>query len=77
LVQENQTCRIVLYLNRAILADSKLYGSYLKCFLPPFGGYKRSGFGRESGLSAIREYLQEKSVWIDTSGETPNPFVTR
>jgi acyl-CoA reductase-like NAD-dependent aldehyde dehydrogenase len=46
-------------------------------YLSPFGGYKRSGFGRESGLLAIREYLQEKSVWIDTSGETPNPFVTR
>lgn len=46
-------------------------------YMSPFGGYKRSGFGRESGLLAIREYLQEKSVWIDTSGETPNPFVTR
>jgi aldehyde dehydrogenase (NAD+) len=46
-------------------------------YLSPFGGYKRSGFGRESGLLAIREYLQEKSVWIDTSGETGNPFVTR
>jgi aldehyde dehydrogenase (NAD+) len=46
-------------------------------YLSPFGGYKRSGFGRESGQLAIREYLQEKSVWIDTSGETPNPFVTR
>jgi aldehyde dehydrogenase (NAD+) len=46
-------------------------------YMSPFGGYKRSGFGRESGLSAIREYVQEKSVWIDTSGETPNPFVTR
>ena len=46
-------------------------------YLSPFGGYKRSGFGRESGLFAIREYLQEKSVWIDTSGQTPNPFITR
>jgi aldehyde dehydrogenase (NAD+) len=46
-------------------------------YLSPFGGYKRSGFGRESGLLAIREYLQEKSVWIDTIGETPDPFVTR
>ena len=46
-------------------------------YLSPFGGYKRSGFGRESGLLAIREYTQEKSVWIDTSGETPNPFITR
>ena len=46
--------------------------------LSPFGGYKRSGFGRESGLHAIREYLQEKSVWIETTGaDTPNPFVIR
>lgn len=46
-------------------------------YLSPFGGYKRSGIGRESGLSAIREYLQEKSVWIDTVGEVPNPFIMR
>jgi len=46
-------------------------------YMSPFGGYKRSGFGRESGLSAVREYLQEKSVWIDTTGETANPFVTK
>ncbi len=46
-------------------------------YLSPFGGYKRSGFGRENGLAAIREYVQEKSVWIDTSGETPNPFIQR
>jgi aldehyde dehydrogenase (NAD+) len=46
--------------------------------LSPFGGYKRSGFGRESGLLAIREYVQEKSVWIETSGsDTPNPFIVR
>jgi aldehyde dehydrogenase (NAD+) len=46
-------------------------------YMSPFGGYKRSGIGRESGLTAIREYLQEKSVWIDVSGSTPNPFVLR
>jgi (Z)-2-((N-methylformamido)methylene)-5-hydroxybutyrolactone dehydrogenase len=46
-------------------------------FLSPFGGYRRSGFGRENGLSAIREYVHEKSVWIDSSGETPNPFIQR
>jgi aldehyde dehydrogenase (NAD+) len=46
--------------------------------LSPFGGYKRSGFGRESGLLAIREFIQEKSVWIETSGaDTPNPFIIR
>jgi aldehyde dehydrogenase (NAD+) len=46
-------------------------------YMSPFGGYKRSGIGRESGLDAIREYLQTKSVWIDISGNTPNPFVMR
>lgn len=46
-------------------------------YLSPFGGYKRSGLGRESGLLAIREYLQEKSVWIDTGGTVANPFIIR
>lgn len=46
-------------------------------YLSPFGGYKRSGIGRESGLTAIHQYLQEKSVWIDFSGSKPNPFVQR
>ena len=45
--------------------------------LSPFGGYKRSGFGRESGLTAIREFVQEKSVWIGTSGAVANPFIVR
>jgi aldehyde dehydrogenase (NAD+) len=46
-------------------------------FMSPFGGYKRSGFGREGGMQAIREYLQTKSVWIDIEGKTPNPFSIR
>jgi (Z)-2-((N-methylformamido)methylene)-5-hydroxybutyrolactone dehydrogenase len=46
-------------------------------YMSPFGGYKRSGLGRESGIDAIREYLQTKSVWIDISGNVPNPFVIR
>ncbi|MFY9691444.1 MAG: aldehyde dehydrogenase, partial [Candidatus Acidiferrales bacterium] len=46
-------------------------------YMSPFGGYKRSGIGRESGAEAIREYLQTKSVWIDIAGNAPNPFVMR
>ena len=46
-------------------------------YMTPFGGYKRSGFGREGGMEAIREYLQTKSVWIDISGTTQNPFGLR
>jgi aldehyde dehydrogenase (NAD+) len=46
-------------------------------YMAPFGGYKRSGVGRESGQQAIDAYLQTKSVWIDTVGKTANPFVLR
>ncbi len=46
-------------------------------YMTPFGGYKRSGFGREGGIEAIREYLQTKSVWIDIEGKTANPFGLR
>jgi aldehyde dehydrogenase (NAD+) len=30
----------------------------------PFGGYKMSGYGRESGLQHLEEYLNVKAVWI-------------
>ncbi len=46
-------------------------------YLSPFGGYKQSGLGRENGLHAIDEYLQTKSVWINTALEVPNPFTMR
>ncbi|MDX8513054.1 aldehyde dehydrogenase [Mesorhizobium captivum] len=46
-------------------------------YMAPFGGYKRSGIGRESGKEAISSYLQTKTVWIDTAGKTANPFVIR
>lgn len=43
--------------------------------MSPFGGFKNSGMGSENGQHAINEYLQTKSVWISTTGVTPNPFV--
>jgi len=46
-------------------------------YLSPFGGYKDSGLGRENGIDAVREYLQVKSVWINTGAVTGNPFVMR
>ncbi|MGH8694181.1 MAG: aldehyde dehydrogenase family protein, partial [Burkholderiales bacterium] len=46
-------------------------------FMSPFGGYKDSGIGRENGIDAIREYLQVKSVWINTGAVSANPFVMR
>ena len=44
-------------------------------FATPFGGYKRSGIGREGGTEAIKEYLQPKSIWITTKPNRANPFV--
>jgi aldehyde dehydrogenase (NAD+) len=41
----------------------------------PFGGVNASGFGRENGLEGLHEYLQDKAVWIETTGATRDPFV--
>ena len=47
-------------------------------YMTPFGGIKLSGVGRESGIEAVREYLETKSVWISTATDVPaNPFVMR
>ena len=31
----------------------------------PFGGFKDSGYGRDSGLESLRGYQQTKTAWID------------
>ncbi|MEM7254870.1 MAG: aldehyde dehydrogenase [Pseudomonadota bacterium] len=46
-------------------------------FTMPFGGYKSSGLGRENGASAIEEYLQTKSVWVNNGPGGGNPFVMK
>jgi acyl-CoA reductase-like NAD-dependent aldehyde dehydrogenase len=33
----------------------------------PFGGYKRSGYGREKGLESLQSYLQLKNVCVKFS----------
>jgi acyl-CoA reductase-like NAD-dependent aldehyde dehydrogenase len=46
--------------------------------LAPFGGYKDSGYGRESGMQAIYDYTRPKTVWLNTSAEPiTDPFVMR
>ena len=42
----------------------------------PFGGFGQSGYGREMGFEAMREYTQPKSVWINVDAQLP-PFYQR
>ena len=39
--------------------------------MAPFGGFKDSGHGRESGFDAIYDYTRVKTVWLNTS---PDPI---
>lgn len=40
----------------------------------PFGGYRRSGIGRENGREALHEYTQVKSVVTSATPQTSDPF---
>ncbi|MEF7612421.1 aldehyde dehydrogenase [Aquincola sp. MAHUQ-54] len=71
-------------LKRAMLLTDKLKAGTVwvnnyraTSFTSPFGGYKESGIGRESGTETIKEYLHTKCVWISSDLDVPNPFVRR
>ncbi|KAF1044156.1 aldehyde dehydrogenase [Xylophilus sp.] len=71
-------------LHRSLLMSEKLRAGTVwinnyrsTSFTTPFGGYKRSGIGRESGTEAVMEYLKTKSVWMSSDLDLPNPFVKR
>src|SRR5262245_21950438 len=73
-----QNIRRALLMSEKLQAGTVWVNTYRAVsYLSPFGGYKRSGLGRESGQDMIREYLQVKSVWISTATNVPNPFVQR
>ena len=40
----------------------------------PFGGFGASGLGRENGIDALNEYTEVKSVWVELTGATRDPF---
>jgi aldehyde dehydrogenase (NAD+) len=73
-----QNMRRALLMSERLQAGTIWVNTYRAVsYLSPFGGYKRSGIGRENGQEAIKEYLQLKSVWISTATEVPNPFIQR
>lgn len=43
-------------------------------YTSPFGGFKKSGVGRENGMDAIHEFLDTRSVWFNTADKVANPF---
>jgi aldehyde dehydrogenase (NAD+) len=73
-----QSIRRALKMSERLKAGTVWVNTYRAVsYMSPFGGYKRSGLGRENGMEAIRDYMQTKSVWISSATEVPNPFVMR
>lgn len=64
---------------RAVEAGTVWINTYKQFSIStPFGGQKLSGIGREKGRDGIRQYMAQKSIYLDMSGE-PHPWagVTR
>jgi (Z)-2-((N-methylformamido)methylene)-5-hydroxybutyrolactone dehydrogenase len=67
--------RRALRLARQLVAGTIWINAYRTLnYTMPFGGLKRSGYGRENGVEAMHEYLTDKAVWIELSGASRDPF---
>ncbi len=68
-----------LRVSKAVRAGIVFVNTYrLISPVAPFGGFKNSGFGRESGIETIRDYSRIKTTWINTSKKIMgDPFIIR
>ena len=70
---------VALRLSKNVRAGIVFVNTYrLISPIAPFGGFKNSGFGRESGMETIKDYSNIKTTWISTSKESlKDPFTLR
>ena len=70
---------IALRVSKAVRAGIVFVNTYrLISPIAPFGGFKNSGFGRESGMETIKDYSNLKTTWINTSTDPMgDPFIIR
>ena len=73
-----QSLKRTMYMTERLKAGTIYVNNYrATSFTSPFGGFKRSGIGRESGPDAIKDYLDVKTVWLSSDLDVPNPFIRR
>ncbi len=68
--------RRALRMSRALHAGTVWVNTYRTVsYTAPFGGFKQSGYGKDNGREALDGYLLTKTVWVELTGATRDPFV--